>query len=557
MPMSILSETARHFTRAAKTVKVYARATSGLVRTFSLIDAGIYNFLVMGMLTTVMPAMIMTTTAFFTGANIPLAYIIGGLGLIPFFIVVAMLVSSMPRSGGDYVFTSRILHPAIGFMSTTGSCTVYYCCWAAWNGWLLAENFSAFFAILGTSLGLPLLISWSSWAATTNGIIAISLFSFLFPALLLCFGMKFYANVQKILFAGLVVGSAVLLGSLVIGSQTGYINAFNSFMSPNLGPNAYASVIETAREAGYVYTPSFNWWHTVVFTGWAIGAHLVWAWFATPLAGEIKKAGSLWRVAASMLLPMVLAGAFMVAIITFFFQTLGLEFIGSISYLFLNGHEMAANLPFSPYYVFLPSLLFSGSVLLIGLMMFAYSCQLIYFNATNILNPVKYLFAQSFDSILPRSIAYVHPRYHTPLVAIAIMVIGSSVWMAVSWIWPETWTYVASVAAANLIQYMIILITGIAFPLLLKDVYEASPCSRYSIGGVPLISILGVLGFPAILFSFYTYMAVPELGAAVPASWATVGTVFIACFIVYWLSKWTRKKQGIDLELAFKEIPPE
>src|ERR1700737_1842977 len=48
------------------------------------------------------------------GANISLAFII----LLPFLIVHSLLFSfmawSMPRAGGDYVWTGRILNPAVG-----------------------------------------------------------------------------------------------------------------------------------------------------------------------------------------------------------------------------------------------------------------------------------------------------------------------------------------------------------------------------------------------------------------------------------------------------------
>jgi len=536
---------------------VYVRAASGLVREWSQADAAIYNFMVMGMLTTVMPLMLLIAPAFFSGANIPLAYLLGVLGVIPFLLVLSMLASAMPRSGGDYVIVSRIIHPAVGFMSTTGSCTIYYCCWMAWNGWLLAEGLSFTGTVLGKVLGSPLLSGFGAWAGTTGGIVAITLLSIFIPALLISFGMKVYARVDYVLFAGLVTGSAILLGLLIIGTQSDFVQAFNSFMLPYLGANAYNNVIEVAKQAGYTLNTNFSWWHTFVFMGWAIGAHIIWAWFSTPHVGEIKKARSLWQTFGSFALPMIGACTFMVAIIVSYFDTVGLEFAGAIGYLWVTGHPLASSLPFSPYYIFLPTLIFGVIPIVVALVGFAYVCQLVYFNATNILNPVKYLFAQAFDGILPRKVAYVYKRFHTPLVAIGIMVLGGIIWMAWSWYFPEVWDYVASVAAANLIQYCIILVAGILFPYRLKEVYKASTCSKYTIGKIPLITIISIVGLAPLMFSIYTYLVVPELGAAVPQSWATITIVFLACFIFYFVSKWFRKRQGIDLELAFKEIPPE
>ena len=257
------------------------------------------------------------------------------------------------------------------------------------------------------------------------------------------------------------------------------------------------------------------------------------------------------------MIPTIVACAFTVAIIVSYFSKVGLEFAGAIGYIWLTGNPLAANLPFSPYYIFLPTLMFGVIPIVVALLMFGYACQLIYFNATNIYNPVKYLFAQAFDGILPRGVSYVEKRFHTPLIAIGIMVAGGIIWMAWSWYFPEVWTYVASVAAANLLQYSIILVTGALFPFRLKEVYMTSPWSKYKIGSVPLITIVALIGLIPMLFSIYTYLVVPELGAAVPASWATIAGVFLACFLFYFISRWYRKQQGIDLDLAFKEVPPQ
>jgi putative membrane protein len=58
--------------------------------------------------------------ALFPGANIFLILLVGtGLALFNG-LTYSMLAGAMPRSGGEYVYNGRVLHPAIGFMANWG-----------------------------------------------------------------------------------------------------------------------------------------------------------------------------------------------------------------------------------------------------------------------------------------------------------------------------------------------------------------------------------------------------------------------------------------------------
>ena len=101
--------------------RLFVRQSSGLVRDVSVTNALFFNvaaFVGVGLT---------LYTAFLTLAFVPVwrfaglseygwAAIISGFFFIPLSLIFASLVSVMPRSGGDYVFTSRIVHPFIGWM---------------------------------------------------------------------------------------------------------------------------------------------------------------------------------------------------------------------------------------------------------------------------------------------------------------------------------------------------------------------------------------------------------------------------------------------------------
>ena len=93
---------------------VFARKSSGLVRAASAFDASLVNLYV-----ATFPIMVSFILAivlpFYAGANVYLTLLIGALVAMPILITYAVASAALKRSGGDYVFISRMLHPALGF----------------------------------------------------------------------------------------------------------------------------------------------------------------------------------------------------------------------------------------------------------------------------------------------------------------------------------------------------------------------------------------------------------------------------------------------------------
>lgn len=107
--------------------------------------------------------------------------------------------------------------------------------------------------------------------------------------------------------------------------------------------------------------------------------------------------------------------------------------------------------------------------------------------------------------------------------------------------------------------WLIATIVAIAFPKLKPEIYKAAPrVVTWKIGSIPGISILGSITSGILIFVIWGAIQYPGVGGYV--SWKTFAFVlflFFAGGIVYLISKYVRKRQGIDIELAFSEIPPE
>jgi amino acid transporter len=119
-------------------VPVFARNSSGLVRAASATDASFVNMYV-ATFPIMLGFMLGLVLAFYPGVNIFLTLAIGFILAMPLVLAYAMASTIMKRSGGDYIFISRTIHPSIGFaanfvfvvfntvfLTSTG---YYFCIW--------------------------------------------------------------------------------------------------------------------------------------------------------------------------------------------------------------------------------------------------------------------------------------------------------------------------------------------------------------------------------------------------------------------------------------------
>ena len=96
--------------------ELFARKSSGLIREFGIFDTFSFNVIgyALGLVLAITPFF---AGALFPGANIFLILVIGTIFALFNGLTYSLLSAVMPRSGGEYVYNGRILHPAVGFMA--------------------------------------------------------------------------------------------------------------------------------------------------------------------------------------------------------------------------------------------------------------------------------------------------------------------------------------------------------------------------------------------------------------------------------------------------------
>src|SRR5436190_22966256 len=122
------------------TPKLFARQATGLVRAVPQRASLIFNFIPSH------PAFVLSAGIFFAfslfpGGNFILALVLDIPLVLAFAYSYGLLASMLPRTCGDYMFVTRVLHPAVGVVSST--------CWMVS---LFLSN--AFFATAFIKVGL-------------------------------------------------------------------------------------------------------------------------------------------------------------------------------------------------------------------------------------------------------------------------------------------------------------------------------------------------------------------------------------------------------------------
>ncbi|MGI0091330.1 MAG: hypothetical protein ACREBS_06440, partial [Nitrososphaerales archaeon] len=132
---------------------VFTRNSTGLIKEISPHQAFIYNFMAIGLYTFTWATLFsIAYSTKFAGSSIGLAVVMMALAAIPFYLCTSMLSSAMPRAGGDYVWQSRVIHPAIGFASTFSAWTVWQWYFSGFLGVVITTlGFQPYFALLGKS----------------------------------------------------------------------------------------------------------------------------------------------------------------------------------------------------------------------------------------------------------------------------------------------------------------------------------------------------------------------------------------------------------------------
>ena len=278
--------------KKGKETSVFVRKSTGLVREASFADAAIF--------TATFSAPVGTTLAFglfwalgaFPGTNILLAIILSALIDVPVLIMMGYMASSMPRTGGDYVWVSRILSPSLGMISSFAAVFSALIGAAYWARIWGPMGVGPTMVILGNVVDKPGLVTFGNWAGSTMGTFVLGMIMIALLVLTLVSGTKKMFKIQNTFFAIAMVGTVLALIVFIFGNQSTFITNFNAFAQKYTSvTDSYNHIITLAKEAGYDPALKSTLGATLPSVV-CIFTFMMWNFWSVYLSGEMKSAGN-------------------------------------------------------------------------------------------------------------------------------------------------------------------------------------------------------------------------------------------------------------------------
>ena len=533
--------------------KVFARKASGLVRGLSLLDAFGVGFMNQG-LTPSMWVMISLGLSVYTGGNLIIATILSAvLCGIGFSLVWGILGGSMPRSGGEYIYNSRIISPLIGIAESFGNAFV----WIMWIYVLAPWTVDPGLVMVFQFLNMPAVADFLSTPIAL--FLIASLVNFI-ALLFLIFGVKFFAQAQKVIMGLGILGAVVILLVFTFTSREGFIQAWNG-MAAQYGSLDYDSFLAAARaamdEAGKVLPSTWNWFDTlgVMVAGSWLFAY---SYCITFIAGEVKRPDK--SIILGNLFAILTPAFFMLWLGIVLYRTVGFEFLTATAFVdeTLGGELAGYALPWSPHFVGLAAVITQNPILLF-LMASSFVLFTLWWVALSYLAFPRILFAWGMDRMGPRWFTDINPRWATPVKNHILCFVLGEIGILLYTLWQEQMSGLSVTGLEIVSVFGVTAIAATLFPFVKKvwHIWETSPYNKWRILGVPAVTIGGIVNLIYLAILFYFFIVMPDLEGL------AIGSLIFYLFIwglgVAWYFFWkARNKQlGIDVGMAYGELPPE
>jgi amino acid transporter len=538
---------------------LFARRATGLVREISLFDVFIFN-LAANPLGLAIVFILGLEIGLFPGSDPITAAVI--VTIISLFIAgtYAQLSAAFPRSGGDYVFNSRILHPSLGFGFNFSL--------SFWE-WLTASLSLSFITTLGFSPVLVMIGYLTHNPAPVNlGIILAmpgnvfiigTVFNLILMTLFLL-GTKRALRFLDIVYIASFVGIILTIVSLLGSNPAIFQNNVNNFLANIHSNQTYIGIIDTAKSNGMIMPSGYAIYLIPAMMG-IVSIEAIWYFWSTYIGGEVKHGNSVRRQSIGMMGAAVFNGALTIIVIVLYLHIMGRDFITAFSYLLTFA---PSSVPFSPATISGDQVVIFASLatnnifiaVLIPILFIGWNIVVPIDFATQ---PIRSVFAWSMDRLIPAKFAEVNDRFHTSIYPIILGAVIMEIGLIAQVIIPSAvfLIFTASIVAPAFSSMFLTGVSAVVFPFRKKELFKGSPLAGIKLGRIPFVSITGAVTAGYILFLIYVFFSFTNFFLDTPVlEFLSFGFNLIGV-LLYFIIRSYRRRAGVDIKAVFNEIPPE
>src|SRR5579859_1723645 len=476
--------------------------------------------------------------------------------------IFAALTTAMPRSGGDYVFTSRIISPFLGWIESwtlVGSALTII----GFEIIVASHNVQLTAILLGVAFPGSAFANAQNWFQdnTSKAILGVII-------LLVIFGISILRTrtFHKVV-TGLTIFAIVSVGISFFGSLFISESAMNNAL-PVLGTSASA-IMSTATKAGFsLGSPDFSFNPGLIGLAGLISVVLfqfIGFQFSSYIAGEVKG-----NVRRSIMFAVIGALIFAVFMNSLYQDVLGNHFgfrtVNAWGYLYWNGAGAPLNgqPPFTPV---MATAVYPG----------AWPLWLIVSVGNTVLNvllcPVYAIFlsrivlAWSLDRQVPEWFSVVNERTNAPLRVIVLAVLLGAVFFVLTFFgFSLASTTFFGILLAGL-TWIMPGINAILIPYRRPDLFQLTNSTRKFLG-LPRLVWYGIVWLIFIVpvyvaaFGYPVYQGLRTSGTAYLSLSNSAGVGWALIFLVigiviYFVMRAVNTSRGINVKMIYQELPPD
>ncbi len=523
----------------------FARKASGLTRGFSTGSLfvlglmfiqpcwGIYLATVYGL-------------ALFPGANLLIAL---GLSFVTVGVfgplMWGILAGTMPRSGGEYVYNSRILGAPVALAASAATAVGAVC-------------FSFFPSTLMTGLlqSLSAFAGWDEatiWFGNRYAVLVVGAVGLVLAFLVVTFGMRFFSLIGWPLLVLGVGGPLVWIVCLLSTSHAGFVQSWNEIAAQNQTLD-YQSFLGTVEQAtGGPLPQTWNWHDTFGLTG-SMAALLI-CYVVVYVGGEVKRPerGALIAGWSAMVVSAALGAGVFAAL----YHTVGYPFLAAGA---INTVIGVQSYPPSNSTA-LARIAVHGSRAVGIVTSLTFILTSFWLMAILLITLSRAMFAWGMDRMGPRWFTSVNARTTTPVWNFLTYLVLCLIGLVIYRVWVPSLNLMVGVGVFLIGAYLITGLSALVLPYRKKtrDIWNSSPYRGWKVSGIPVICIAGAVWVLYTAVLLYYQFIDPQVRSAVGGFKQLY--FLVACGVLgvlwYFFWAWRSKRVGVDVRFQYQELPPE